>query len=381
MNIIGEGFPDEINKQVIQRQKIYGSGYTTGTSRTPEEILYLNANTSWCKLVSSVNIDNITLIQNQSIRDIENGIIGGNKLAKQFVLFNGVTNVDTAQRSGIDYEKSLSGNNHAYGIGGTDFGIRPMMGIKSAEIKHANRGSIRQASVQIKAFNKVQFDIIDILYLRLGFDILLEWGHTMWYDNANVLHTGGDIENSLANNFLTGEGPITRTKEVIQPPLRPQLVETKSNGNLTYEDFLKLIQNQRLASNGNYDAMFAKVVNYHWSFLPDGSYDITLDLVSIGDVIESFKVNVLNNGLETPLDPNKETDVTKLSDAQLITQWANKNAIGQWFYTLIGKDAVYDETGTTKVQRETQNVINNSNGFSGGTADERGRIKQTGTLE
>lgn len=337
MNIIGEGFPEPINNQIIQRQKIYGSGYAEETSRSNENILYLNANTSWCKLVSSVNIDDLAIIQNASVKGIEN--IKGDGLAKRFVLFNGTFDTtDGEQRAGIDTSNSLSGYNYAYGIGGTDFGLRPMMGIKSADIKHENRGSIRRATIQIKAFNKNQFDIIDTLYLRLGFSILLEWGHTMWYDDKEILHTGSDIENSLAENFLTGKGPVTRTK-IIQPTNSvelPQSIEVKeNNGILTYSDFLDLIQQQRLKSCGNYDAMFAKVVNYHWSLLTDGSYDITLDLVSIGDVIESFKINVLNTGITNNKSTTEETDVTKLSDAELITSYANRSSIGQWFYTLI----------------------------------------------
>lgn len=341
MNIIGEGFPEPINNQIIQRQKIYGSGYAEGTSRTSENILYLNANTSWCKLVSSVHIDDISILQNKSISGIEN--INGDGLAKRFILFNGTFDTtDGEQRAGIDINKSLSGYNYAYGIGGTDFGISPMMGIKSANIKHENRGSIRRATVQIKAFNKNQFDIIDTLYLRLGFSILLEWGHTMWYDDKGVLHTGSDIENSLAENFLTGKGPTTRTKTTEPTNLVEvsQTIEVKeNNGDLTYDDFLKLIQQQRLKSYGNYDAMFAKVVNYHWSLLTDGSYDITLDLVSIGDVVESFKINVLNTGITNNKSTTQETDVTKLSDAELITLYANRSSIGQWFYTLIGPNA------------------------------------------
>jgi hypothetical protein len=357
MNIIGDGFLEPINKQVVQRQKIYGSGYAKGTSRSNENLLYLNANTSWCKLVSSVNIVDETIIQNQSIAGIKNA--GGNGLARQFVLFNGVKDVDAGPRSGIDTSNSLSGNNRAYGIGGTDFGLRPMMGIKSADIKHENRGSIRRATVQIKAFNKAQFDIIDILYLRLGFDILLEWGHTMWYDNNGILHTGSDIENSLANEFLDGKGLIP-SSEIPPPPttfgeyvnpLQEELVSV----NLTYDSFLQLIQKRRIKSCGNYDAMFAKVVNYHWSFLPDGSYDITLDLVSIGDVIESFKINALNSGLANTQSSNSGSDVTKLSDKELITLYASKSSIGQWFYELIGTSE--ETTGTTKVQREVREIV------------------------
>jgi hypothetical protein len=279
MNILGEGFPDEINAQVAQRQKIYGSGYAANSTRTPEEIAYLNANTSWVKLVSSVNIDNPKIIQDQSLSGLGN-IISGNKLAKKFVLFNGVNedpSTRSNQRSGIDFNTDILGDpNKAYGIGGTEFGLVPMMGIKSADIKHENRGSIRRASIQIKAFNKVQFDIIDVLYLRIGFNILLEWGHSMYYDNKGTLQKDG-IGNSLADRFLD--------------PKPANLVSTVS---LDYSSFLDLIQQQRLESNGNYDAMFGKVCNYHWSFLPDGSYDITLDLVSVGDIVESFKINLLS---------------------------------------------------------------------------------------
>lgn len=353
MNIIGEGFHKNINDQVIQRQKVYGSGYTTGI-RTPEEILYLNANTSWCKLVSSVNINDPSVIQNQSVTGIGN--ISGNELAKKFVLFNGVKDQTADQRAGIDFSKSLSGNNNAYGIGGTDFGLRPMMGIKSAEIKHENRGSLRRATVQIKAWNKTQFDIIDILYLRLGFDILLEWGHTMWYDNSGELHTGSDTDFSLAPYFLSGTGPRVRT--VVSPPRLPQEVE--ENGDLTYEDFLKLIQKQRLNSYGNYDAMFAKVTNYHWSFLPDGSYDITLDLVSIGDVIESFKINVLTDGITNTQDKTtSEENVAKLSDDELIPLYANRSSIGQWFYTLIGSDYKKEKPSQAYTTNEKRNTNNN----------------------
>jgi len=311
MNILGEGFPEEIINQVSKRQKIYGSGYTS-IPRTPDEIVYLNANTSWVKLVSSVNIDNPKIIQDQSLSVLGDSI-KGNALAKKFVLFNGVNETPSNQRSGI------SGNNNAYGIGGTEFGLRPMMGIKSADIKHENRGSIRRASVQIKAFNKAQFDIIDVLYLRLGFNVLLEWGHSMYYNNGadGTLQKDG-IGSSLADNFLNG----TR-----KGPYKSDVV--------TYDIFLDMIKQQRLESNGNYDAMFAKVSNFHWSFLPDGSYDITLDLVSVGDIVESFKINLLTNGPTANI--NVTTGTGSISDktpTEIIDLYANQSSIGQYFYSL-----------------------------------------------
>lgn len=369
MNIIGDGFPNSIINQVIQRQKIYGSGYYN--NRKPEEIIYLNANTSWCKLVSSVNVDNLKNVQNQTIKNLG---LAGNNLAKQFVLFNGTYNEsgNGEQRSGIDLSNSLSGYNFAYGIGGTDFGLRPMMGIQSVEVKHENRGSIRRATVKMKAWNRAQFDIIDILYLRLGFNVLLEWGHSMYYNNDGELVKGSEINNSLVDEFLSGKSktPIIRTRNVVKYspisstattsttplsnvglytqqsnpiPLAPDQkfqtttsTEDYQDNNLTYDDFLNLIQNQRLSSNGNYDAMFAKVTNFHWSFQKDGSYDIELNLVSVGDVMESFKVNLLNKGLQSTSTEATKEPLTELTDEEIITLFANQHSIGQWFYELSG---------------------------------------------
>lgn len=322
MNILGEGFPKEIINQVQQRQKVYGSGYAKGSTRSIDDITYLNANTSWVKLSSSVNINNQNIINNDSLRAIPN--IKDNNLAKTFVLFNGTEGENVKNRGGINFSNEILGGNEVYGIGGNEFGIKPMMGIKSANIKFENRGSLRRASVQIKAFNKIQFDIIDILYLRLGFSILLEWGHSMYFDNTGVLQKSQD--NSLSDDFIYGTGKTVDGKTKI----------------LTYEDFLKNIDNKRITSNGNYDAMFAKVSNFHWSFIPDGSYDITLDLVSIGDVVESFKINVLNSGIQI-LDKTNP-DLAKATSKEVITLFANRNSIGKYFYelsnNLIGKPKV-----------------------------------------
>lgn len=331
-NILGEGFPEEIIKQIAQRQKIYGSGYS-GNTRTSEEIIYLNSNTSWCKLVSSVDIDSTMDIQSESLRNNPN--ITSSNLAKKFVLFNGVTDTNTnQQRAGINFSQDIFGGNGAYGIGGTEFGILPMMGIKSVNVKSENRGSLRTATIQIKAFNKVQFDIIDLLYLRLGFNILLEWGHSMYYDNNGKLQT--NIDNSLADEFLSPKG-----QKVFTPNLDTDVTVdgTTTYLPLTYDVFLDMIKQKRISSNGNYDAMFGKVKNFHWSFLKDGSYDITLDLISVGDIVESFKINALISGDLVGKVTGEEEDIKELSDVKFIEYYNNKNSIGQFFFEL-SKDPV-----------------------------------------
>ena len=115
MNLLGEGFHKNIIGQINQRQKVYGSGYTSGNSRSPEEIVYLNANTAWCKLVSSVDIVDPKLLQDKSLQTIQK--IENNNLAKQFILFNGTDNIDNQSlRFGIATDKDILGNNsNAFG--------------------------------------------------------------------------------------------------------------------------------------------------------------------------------------------------------------------------------------------------------------------------
>ena len=129
MNIVGEGFHSSIIKQVKQRQKIYGS-----INRDNEQLSYLNARTGWCKLISSVNVDN------PSIRNLG---LAQNKLASQYVLFGGVYDESANKaRAGIwngigtdGYNASTPNNAFAYGIGGTEFGLNAMPGIIQATIK------------------------------------------------------------------------------------------------------------------------------------------------------------------------------------------------------------------------------------------------------
>ena len=263
-NIVGEGFAPEIREQVNKRQEIYGS-----INRSNEQLQYLNANTGWVRLASSVDI-------NAQIRDFPDDL-RSNNLAKQYVLFGGIQKAGGTNFNNIH---NSAFNTEAYGIGGTEFGIRPMPGIKSAQIKTLTRGSLKEATVQITANNRTQFDIIDILYLRLGFTMLLEWGHASYFNNE-----GKFVENNLYDLYT----------EFL-------------DGKLGYNNILDKIQEFRLESDGNYDAIAGKVVNFTWKYNRDGSYSITLILRSLGDVIESLKANILLGDGEATLATPENTE-------------------------------------------------------------------------
>lgn len=316
MNIVGEGLHKNIIDQINQRQKVHGSGYAGGISRTPEQIVYLNANSSWCKLMSSTNITDINVINNPTLKELK---LTGNELAKKYVLFNGTSFYEsgsTYSRSGITDQNSIlgegsKGNKSAYGIGGTDFGLNPMPGIQSISVTSENRGSLRMATVKMKAWNKAQFEIIDVLYLRLGYSVLLEWGNSMYFNDKGELQNLEFPNNTLDYVFL--------------------------NGAYNSNEILRRIQELRLNTFGNYDAIFAKVKNFQWSFQKDGSYDITLNLISSGDIIESLKANAIIE------DATKTSSIAKgdegkveppENDNERIDFFAKKSSLGQFLYYL-----------------------------------------------
>ena len=269
MNIVGEGLPEAIGEQVKTRQKIYGS-----LNRTPEQLLYLNSRTSFVKAISSVDIVNYdtgSITTRSELIDIIKEY-GGDKLAKNFILFNGTSKEGGFLRAGIPQELLTGANQYvndfAYGVGGLEFGIRPMPGIISMQTtSKGTYGSVEETILNIKAWNRIQFEIIDILYFILGYSVLVEWGNTSYFDNKD--------------DYIT-ENPYSLESEFLAGNINPDNIYTK-------------IQNYRLKSNGNYDAIYGIVTNFNWTFDRDGGYDITVKLISKGDIIESIKSMVLVN--------------------------------------------------------------------------------------
>lgn len=263
-NILGEPFDDFVNKQIETRQKAQYKGFD-GTSRDLKDINYLSNRNAWVKMVSSVSIEDEQLLSDIGLSNPSQ--FKGLNLAQKCVLFNGLNNVNSPNtRQGITTTTNIWNESNLYGLGGSEYGISPPPGIIKLDVKSINRGSIRRAEVQIKAYNRYQFDILELLYVRLGFGMLIEWGWNKFINNE------GDYEN-MGNT----------------------LVEEKwfSSSLNSFEDIIKEIAITREVYSGNYDGFYGKVTNFDWDFDEDGSYNITLSLITVGDVIESLKVNNL----------------------------------------------------------------------------------------
>ena len=258
--VVGEPFEDYVNSQIEQRQKVYGSGM--GSTRTSDQISYLNSRNAFIKAVSSVSLNGEVTKR----IGIGSANLEGIQLAKNYVLFNTVGGL---KREGVATSNSLI-NNFSYGLGGTEFGIQPPPGIISFDIKHINRGSIRRGELSLKAYNKSQFDIIETLYMRLGFSILIEWGH---------------------NKYLTDDGQV----KTIGTTLSDGWWWNNNSATIDAIGVQNKISSLREKYYGSYDAAFMRVVNFNWNYNTDGSYDINISMLSLGSIVESFKVNTLKN--------------------------------------------------------------------------------------
>jgi hypothetical protein len=320
MAVVGEPFDEFVYKQINKRQKIHGK-----TERTVEDLQYLNSKTAWVKLASGVK-----LVGDERIKNLEfKGIGQDTDLARKYVLFGGTafkskTSTTLEQLEGFKTNQ-VWGNtynvNAKQQTTNLDFGFVPPPGIESVEVKNMNRGSIKKATVKIKAYSRDQFDILDILYMRLGHTVLLEWGWSHYFSNSGKLETMGYTLVEAENGFFSDTAK-------------------------SHRQFLTKIKLFRRDKSGNYDGLLAKVSNFDWSFNPDGSYDINLTLISLGDVIESLKTNVSPRLIEGEDIANKPKDVL----SEVLYGWKQANVKNGGTGENIQLNSIYAEpTGVSPV--------------------------------
>lgn len=279
-NIIGEPLSPFVKSQINARQKLHGSGVRTSL-RSDLQLSVLNSNTSWVKMASGVKVD--------ASRLSEAGIptsLSGTKLARTYILNSGISRLEgnkLKQREGFNPQNSTS--SYTYG----NFGYSPMPGIKSVDVKTLNRGSIKKATVKLTANNLQQFNILEILYLRLGYTVILEWGNSVYTTN--------------------GENRV---------PMKSTVMEESFFGESDFNLILDKIRTKRQQKYGNYDGFIGKVSNFSWTVLDDGGYDIEITVISMGDVIESLKTNITpdkdlgkfirSTSLQTLTSPQPQSD-------------------------------------------------------------------------
>ena len=321
---LGENFDDFVRDQINTRQKKLGI-----TEYDNELITYTTSKDSWIRLASGVDVSQ------EKLAELDISPLGkfpkGNSLAESYVLFGGANNVaESSKPKGglIDtYTDSILAN-ASYGFDSTaEYGLTPLPGVTSFNIKPKNDGSITEGEIKIKCYNIQQFNHIESLYLRLGYTLLLEWGHTIYFNNDGSLTTQiTDDTDGVLRTFLgvpikeliderkalTEEGnftgPRTETYTPIIPTPDPQTT------------ILNLIKNARKTSCGNYDAMIGRVKNFEWTVTPTGEYEISVSVLSPGSIVESLSISTAlpskdpGQGVSSKpiVDPIESTSIGKI---------------------------------------------------------------------
>ena len=343
--IIGEQFRSYVSNQINTRQKAHGSG-VDGNIRTVDQLSYLNSKTAWVKLASGVSITG----ERAGTEEIGEGN-SGTTLAKRNVLFGGTSDMygSTSLTQRGTYEDSpeniYNRREGTYNVKATDgsseFGLVPMPGIESADIKNLNRGSIKRATVNIKCYSPEQFQIIDLLYLRIGYTVFLEWGNSLYLDGDELIEMGYTLTESKGGFFSD------RWKDS------------------SYSGFLPAIEAYRRDKRGNYDGLLAKVVNFSWTFSQDGSYNIELQLISLGDVVESLKLNItpsysIAKSIRDLYTLYKEDDTAE-EDAEISPSPADNMISAYLFYQKLLVDGENNtDTGYDASTRQDNNQIESS---------------------
>jgi hypothetical protein len=260
-NIAGYPMYPWASAQLKKRSEILSK-----STRSEEEINYLGNKGAWIRVISSVNLEEsfIKYFKDQygSFTGFTDTSNSPEILAKNFILFGGTSVYESRLRSGIN----LGG---AYAILGDkevkEYGYRPMPGITAMTIESTGRmGSLRQATVNFRVSDKMQLDVMDALYFRPGFSVLIEYGHAKYIDNNGNLQS---TESLMIEPFKTTD------KEKIG---------------------IKISRNIQ-KSAGNYGGMLSIITSFNFSMTSDGGYDCVLKTVSLGGVMGNYPINKLES--------------------------------------------------------------------------------------
>lgn len=386
-NLLGKSHKQYVQDQIKTRQEILGKD-----TRDSKELSWMNGKTSWVRLASSIDIENspigvnitsttspifgnqvsvnpevlnslssqaLTQTTTTTVKDIM-GSQGeerlklldldvkaymGDTLANNLVLHGGVEkhsfNPDEmSKRYGIAevYSNTVQ-TFQAYNSKNGDFGLVAMPGIQSVDIKSKSMGSLREASISLRINDPEQLELIETLYLRIGYSVFLEWGNSSYYrkdqsgQGNHEYVKGADVEPGLLFDFLS-------------PP--PELKKCPIN-------FIERIEGERSGSEGNYDALFGRVKNFSWEFDPKGFYNATLEVISWGDIIESLSIDgfypniVLSKLNEKEGEKNESKDIEK-KDESLLNGFIYEASLPGMLETEV--DTVVGSSGFTRTVKQ-----------------------------
>lgn len=135
----------------------------------------------------------------------------GAALSRRFILEGGTLKNKVNPREGINTSNGAYGD-ESIGSNSSDdgFGIVPMPGIIDTQIRTKTAyGSLREAKVNFECHNRRQLEVLEMLYMRPGYVVTLEWGSTPYINNrGNVINNLRLLEDEVSNLYNNG---VTQT--------------------------------------------------------------------------------------------------------------------------------------------------------------------------
>lgn len=266
-SIIGSGIDQEVLQQLERRRKVFASHH-----KTSDEVGYTQANSVFVRLMSTVNeVDPFDGSQDETLAAthiLQAGQLDEYGAVDNFTLRGGMK-PDKYPPPTPAYEDD------------TERGTIPMPGITSVTVTPKNSfGTVRLGKINFRVNSANQLSVIEKLYMRPGYEVLLEWGHSRWIDSDNEIQTKAI---RISNKYFFGNGST--------------------------DAIMKSAYKVKKMADYNYDFMYGRVSNFSWS-LSNGIYDCSIDLISEGNLIESVKAASTINSIDSNDDKSNQAKYT-----------------------------------------------------------------------
>jgi hypothetical protein len=269
MSIFKSTLKPEIAAQLKAREKIISS-----PNRSDDFLRYTSGKNSWVRMMSFVNYDDPKGKYKGDELSRKYILEGGtlyNTSGNNFSLRRGVGSFDGVYASNID---KISSNPNDTNIDRM-YGLRPMPGITSVNVMNKSAyGSLREATIQFYAWDKHQLEELELLFMRTGYTVFLEWGWSQYIDHDNAGAAGINTEpgNIKLKNF------DAKTIDVFSSKLNEDVIYYAIDDSVS-------------KAKGNYDAMLGFIKNFSWQLMPNGGFQCSTTIVSRGEAIETVKAS------------------------------------------------------------------------------------------
>jgi len=287
-------FKSTLNPTTAAQLKARESVVETSGSRSDNFLKYTTGKNSWIRMTSFVNYNDSDDLSRKYI--LEGGTLYNNGY-DEFTLRAGVGKQSGAYASNLDIN-TISGKKEIV----RPFGLRPMPGIVQASVTNKSAyGSLREATIEFLAWDKHQLEELELLFMRPGYTVFLEWGWSQYLDH--------------------GDAPVNTTPDTTTIKMKSFDLRTLNpfDTNLTDEIIYNKIDEDIEKSKGNYDAMLGYVKNFSWQLLPNGGFQCTTVLISRGEVLSSLKASATPNfSFNTSTAPNPDQVVTTMFENILL---------------------------------------------------------------